>query len=66
MADEMITKSTTSVEFEIDTTIEDLLGKLMTGALTPSEEARYKHLLAHRSRLMRPTISGKLRRRAFA
>lgn len=45
-----------SKEFDIDETVETLLGKLVSGAITPSEESQYQQLLVQRSRLMRTAV----------
>jgi hypothetical protein len=66
MTAEMTKEPAHSLEFEIDATVEDLLGKLITDVLTPMEEARYNQLLAQRSRMMRPTFLGRARRRVLA
>ena len=54
-----------SREFEIDLSVEALIGKLMAGSLTREEEVRYQQLLAQRSRMMRPVSAPtRFRRRA--
>ncbi|MEO8722149.1 MAG: hypothetical protein ABI395_01320 [Sphingobium sp.] len=55
-----------SMEFEIDLSVEDLLDKLIQGQITPPEVARYNQLLAQRSRMMRPTLPSRGRRRVAA
>ncbi len=55
-----------SREFEIDMTVEQLVGKLMNDALTSDEEARFKQLMAQRSRMMRQGFSRTVRRRVAA
>lgn len=55
-------KETSSPEFEIDRTVEDLIGKLIAGTITPKEQAEYERLVAHRSRMMRSAVTGRFRR----
>lgn len=54
MANDMNFTFVHSRESEIDKVLEDLIGKLIAGELTPKEEAEFEELLAQRSRLMRP------------
>jgi hypothetical protein len=55
-----------SGEFEIDLSIEDLVGKLISDSLTAQDEARFNQLLAQRSRMMRPNVKGRSRRNLAA
>jgi hypothetical protein len=56
------TKLSNSREFSIDLYVEELLGKLVAGTLSPEEEADFNYLVAQRSRMMR--FSRSERRRA--
>lgn len=66
MAADMEKSRVHSVEFEIDMTVEDLLDKLIQGQITMNEVARYNQLLAQRSRMMRPTLPARNRKRVLA
>lgn len=66
MAKDMTKEPTTSQEFAIDTTVDALLGKLMSGNITAAEQSQYQQLLIQRSRLMRPSMMARMRRRAAA
>lgn len=63
---DMKLKPVKSQEFEIDGNVENLLGKLVAGSLTPAEESQYQQLLIQRSRLMRSPISGRFKKRSAA
>jgi hypothetical protein len=44
---------TSQVEFNLDRDVEELIGRLVSGQMTPAERARYDDMVARRSRLMR-------------
>ena len=64
MNDIMEKQRSNSPEYQIDLNVELLLEKLLKGSLTDKELADFNHLLADRSRMMRPNATLKLRRRA--
>jgi hypothetical protein len=52
-----------SREFEIDSAVEQLVGKMMSGQITPAEESHFRQLMVQRSRMMRQGMGRQLRRK---
>lgn len=58
---ELMSHNVVSEHYQLDQKVEDLLGKLLAGTMTPSDRALYNNLNAQRSGLMRVKVARRSR-----